>query len=244
MTPRKLTADAPDLGKGGGLLAELRGSANSPDAAPGTEAVMSSRPRRRISTQSLVLALVLAASAASLYTMRKQGLSAGISFAPVKLDAPDGLRPEDARQQQRIMAELARSVLPTDFHDQPLLKNPFKMPATSTAAQSAAMVPADTSAQDRARRDEETRNRLAQLTLAGVMQGPVPLARVNGKTIRAGDTLDDLFTVTAINERSVDLMADGRTYTIQMSDTAAPTNGPRRGSPGSLTPPLPAGPRR
>jgi hypothetical protein len=220
-----------------GLLTDLRGSGSEPVATEGTVPVP---VRKRMSTQSLVLVLVLAASAAALYTMRKQGMAAGLVFQPVKLDyEPEKLKTEDAKAQQKVMAELARTVAHEGFTDEPLRKNPFRM--DSNAAMSAASGP-DPDLIARTQREEEIRTKLAQLALNGVMMGPTPLARIAGKTYTVSDTIDGLFMVTEIRDRSVDLMVDEKIYTLQMSDTSAPAGaGGRRPNPGQ---PNPVPPRR
>jgi hypothetical protein len=254
MNPRNHAAEASDApghgggdggggggAEGGNLLAELRGAGGGGDAPPNDGAGGApARRTRRLHTQTLVLALVLSASVASLYTMRKQGMGAGINFAPIKnIDyKSEQLRPEELRAQQRVMAELARSVSPDAFHDEPLRKNPFKMdtPAPVVAAPSG-QPQGNPEADARARRAQSLQDAFAQLSLAGVMQGPVPLARINGKTVRVSDTIDGTFMVVEIHERSVDLMADEQLFTLQMSDTSAPGGGGR-------APGVPNGPGR
>lgn len=183
--------------------------------------------RYRARSRMFVVVLVVVASVASLLGMRRYGMSSGVRFEPVKLDyEPPRTAPEDAKRQQEVLAELARSASPDDALPVPLLKNPFRMPLAATSAWGGEAV----AAARQPTREEELRTRLAQLTLGGVMQGPVPLARINGRTVREGEMVDDTFEVVRINERSVDLRAEGRTFTLRMSETTRrpPATLPRR----------------
>lgn len=214
---------APGGAGAGNLLAELRGAGGGGDL-PAADSAAPKR-RRRLHTQTLVLALVLSASVASLYTMRKQGMGAGLKFMPVgTLDyKAEQLKPEDVRAQQRVMAELARSVSPDSFHDEPLRKNPFKLDAPANIPKALpGEVQIDAEQAAKLKRAQEIQDSFRQLNLNGVMQGPVPLARINGRTVKESDTIDNIFMVVSIHERSVDLMADEQLYTLQMSDTSIP----------------------
>lgn len=199
-------------GRGGGnLLVELRGGGGGGDAP--VEAPAPRPLRRKVSPQTLILILVLVASVASIYTMRKQGMGAGIKFKPVSIDyQPEKPRAEDLRNRQRVMAELARSAAGATAGDHPLLKNPFRM---------ALLAQGDGGAGPDAhvvRREDEVRAALAQLTVTSIMQGTVPLARISGKTVRVSDTVEGTFMVTEIGDRSVSLMVEGKIYTLPLAD--------------------------
>lgn len=208
---RRFGPETENLDAGGGnILAELRG-APAGEAAPET---LPAAPRKRISPQTLILALVLVASVAAIWTMRKQGMAAGVGFTEIKAInyEPEKLKPEDITKRQQVMAELARSAVGAALDEQPLLKNPFRMAL-------AAPNPVGTPDAPVARREDEIRAALAQLTVTSIMQGTVPLARINGKTVKVSDMIDGLFMVTEIGDRSVSLAAEGKIYTVPLSDT-------------------------
>ena len=58
------------------------------------------------------------------------------------------------------------------------------------------------------------------LTLNSVMAGRVPVAMISGKMVKVGEEIDGMFIVGAIRpkERTVELLADGRTYTLTMEE--------------------------
>jgi len=199
------------------ILADLRASGDSsPEAADlGTMAAV---PRPRVSVQNIIIVIVLVVSAASLYLMRKQGMNSGMHFdRVVKIDADlDKVKPvAHTAAQIKLLEELAHL---QDRHisvTEKIQKNPFRLDAGTTPdgtpipAPILDNTPAITAA-------------LAGLTLNGIMQGPVPLARINGATVRVGDIIDQWFVVSHIHDRAVDLVAEGKTYTLSMGETANP----------------------
>jgi hypothetical protein len=226
-----------ERGAASGLMADLR--AGGPADAPLAEgAIIGPRPRPRMSMQTLVTVLMIVASAASLWMMRRQGTSAGVKFDKVKLD----LEPEKAGRptpdQQRILAELARSAVVQQSPALPLPKNPFKLEEAPREPLVTTKTGAQPALPDRA---EEIRNALALVDVNAVMDGPVPVARVNGRLVRVGDTVGDLFLVAAIHDRSVDLLVDNKVFTVSMGDRQG---APRFQPPGRMPGNIPFGPPR
>lgn len=218
------------------VLAQMRGGGDDV-AGP---APVAPTPGRGARVQTIVTVLVLAASAAALYAMRRQGMAAGVSFDKVpeveyNLD-PVATQPTPA--QMRILADLERSSELARVTAEKLPKNPFVLDAGAAATNDGP----DLATQEARRLAELERERLereakfaaalAGLELHGVMEGRVPLARINGATVRMGETVAELFTVVAIYGRSVDLEADGRVYTLTVGEPAAAKGGALRGPQG------------
>ncbi len=186
----------------------------------------------KVHSQTLVIALVLAASGASLYTMRKQGMGSGMVFKNIKVeyDIEKG-RPVNDAQQQRILGELARSQENPQVPLEKIPKNPFQLdsagPATTTGA------PIDQAAlsealrrQHDAEREQAIRTAIAGLDVGSIMQGPTPLARINGRIVREGDSVSEVLKVKAIHDRAVEFEADGKLFVVNMSEN---TTGKGRG---------------
>jgi len=194
------------------------------------------RARRRIPTQTIVLLIVLAVSAAALYFMRQYGMKSGMTFDPilVSYEEQDG---EKARTYERIMADLARIQTPLDIALDDFGKSPFILyaPKTSTlddftpvegaTAEERALEEARRAA---AQRHTEREAVIATLDLQGVMGGSVPLARVNNETYRVGDQVAGVFTVTKIEGRGMVLSAEGVDYPLEMD--AGNHGGPKKGA--------------
>ncbi|MFN7430836.1 MAG: hypothetical protein ACK5TP_09670, partial [bacterium] len=50
-----------------------------------------------------------------------------------------------------------------------------------------------------------------------VMAGGRPVARINGRLVRVGDKLDEVFRVAAITGRGVQIQADGHVFILELS---------------------------
>jgi ribosomal protein L29 len=226
---------------------------SAPFAGISPEELAGQRPvRRKGSTQVIILVLVLSVSAVSLWWMRREGTRVGVNFQELKVEytEPDA---EKARTYQRIMADLARVQNPLDVALGEFGKSPFMLD-TGTATISEHSTPMSTgpSAEELAAREaaeraearrQELLSTLANLRLQSVMGGASPLARIDDRTVRVGDVVGRLFTVTAIEGRSVTLTADDQMYTLTMDDrrTDQPRRAPvRMGTPAPRTPTRPS----
>lgn len=217
------------------ILTDLRSAGGGGGAQNLGDLGSTAKPSRRVSMQTLVLALVLVASGASLYMMRKQGMQGGLKFNKVTV-APEIEKVSAATSaaEVRILADLARSSMPATSDAERLQKNPFLLD-TPAATPTAAAVPVAQKLNDD--RQAMIREKLAGVRLNGVMQGPVPLARINERLMRVGDLVEDIFLVAQIHDRSVDLIADGQTFTINMGEGVSgnatrKSNGRTSSSPG------------
>jgi hypothetical protein len=212
-----------------GLNPELRPGGG--EGIPEVPGLSSAKMSRRVSLTNIVLALVLSISAGSLYLMRKEGKGAGITFQVSKIDYELGNATKTNPEHDRILAELAATGAgPRLLAEKRIQKNPFQLETHSPLPP-----PPDTDLErrrraeqerlERERRQQEIRARLHALELNGVMGGSVPLARISGQTVRVGDVVADHFKVTAIHpeDRAVEVVVEGETYTLQMTET-----GPKR----------------
>jgi hypothetical protein len=170
-------------------------------------------PPRRLPTQGLLLLLILSVSAASLYGMRRYGMKAGFSFDTVAVDYQEQ-DSEKARTYERIMADLGRIQNPldvtlTDFGNSPFMRASAENHITPNAP---ALQPGMS---DVERRRAEAVDRLKRLKLRGIIGN---IARIDESTVRVGDTVDGLFTVTAIDGRTVSFEAYGETFTLTLEN--------------------------
>ena len=223
------------------ILADLKGAAGETQAMPdlGAGASTSRASKLKVHSQTLVIALVLLASGGALYMMRKQGMGSGVDFNPPRLDydidkASKG--PSDA-QQREILSALARSQDPSQVHAEKIEKNPFELDASATVMHGETITdPAEKQRQAQLMqaqvRQQQLTAALAGVEVGAIMAGNIPLARINGKIVREGEMVADLFMVKEIHDRSVDLEADGKTFTVNMSENAGgprpPMSPPRR----------------
>lgn len=199
------------------ILTDLRASSDSGPAL-GDLGPLSARPTRRVSMQTLVLSLVLTASAASLYTMRRQGMGAGMKFQTPSMGPEiDKVKGQSNVTEQRILADLARSSLPMQGGTEPLSKNPFVL--DTPVAEN--IIPNTPTRDTNAERQAMIREKLGSIRLNSVMEGARPLARINDRLVSVGDIVEEIFLVAQIHDRSVEFIADGRTYTLNMGEGGA-----------------------
>lgn len=175
--------------------------------------------KSRISNGTLIILLVVVAAGGALYLMRQFGLGSKLNLVDVKIDYPiDGNNSAEESKNQKVLDELRHSALAVQVPLDKVKKNPFEMtiedqqPAPTTRQAK----PIDRAAQERQRRADLIQSTLSSLKVNSVLGGSVPIARVSGETVRIGDTIKGLFVVRSIHGRTVELMVDGRTYSLTM----------------------------
>ncbi len=207
------------------ILSDLKGTGEAP-AMPDLGGVnpAAKQSKYKVHSQTLVIALVLAASGAALYTMRKQGMGSGVNFNPPKIDyqVDHVKRSASDAQQAKLLDDLARSQNPGQIPAEKIQKNPFQLDSAAAVAHQTNTIDPEAAGRNAlAMREQQIKTALASVEVNAIMAGPVPLARVNGRIVREGDTVAEVFTVKTILDRSVELEADAKTYAVNMSETAA-----------------------
>lgn len=214
----------PEAPQPGNILAEIRGGDAPVLAETG---FAGAAPKRKFNVQTIILVVVIAASAGMLYAMRRHGMGAGFTFQTVKIDYEwDSISPLTVAKQQRVLDDLARSGQPIKAPVDQLPKNPFVLDLSVAAPVVDPDVPAVDPGAEAARmaelnrkiREREIQTALATVQLQSVMDGRVPIARINGTFVRVGDTVADVFTVQAIHGRTVELAVDDRVFAVSMDD--------------------------
>ena len=187
--------------------------------------------RNKIPQQTIIMLIVLTVSAGAIFAMRKLGTKAGIAMGGeiVQYTPPDS---ERTKSYARIMDELSSIQTPLDVALGEFGKSPFML--RNNQAQplidpvSAAMpTPEQTAAEDAKRRLEqrkqELRDKASLIVVQSVIDGRVPIARINGEMFRVGDVVSEVFTITGIKERTVTFEADGIKFTSVFDVNASGT---------------------
>ena len=187
---------------------------------------MSDKPTKRkarMSSQPLIMAVVLGVSAASIFAMRQYGARSGMVFADIVVDYQQE-DAEKARTYERIMADLARVQTPLDVALGEFGKSPFMLDSSTTVTSTDGLpgggpTEAEMAAIERKKQEEnrraEVRSIASGLQLNIVMGS---LARIDGQNYREGDRVNDLFTVTKVDGRAVTLTAEGMTFVLTMEE--------------------------
>ncbi len=216
-------AGSPTQAKAGGgftTLADVAAAAGNtnPGALP--------KPKK---LGGMVMLLVVALVAAGLLLgMRKLGMTRRIEMVDFKIDYPieKAELQRLSKDHEEVLSELKASgelvqvpldKVQTDPFEWKLSERRVQRDTQDDAALEAEL--ARKAAEDR-KRDLE--NRAARLKLNGVMGGRVPVANIGGTLVKVGDTIDDTFTVKAIEGRTVVIEADGAEFTVSIGEPGTP----------------------
>ena len=174
------------------------------------------------------LAIVVVVGVGVLFGMRKLGMGGLIDMPEIDIDYPidQADAGKSTEQAKGIISDLNAS---GDIDQVPLdeiTQNPFEWKGlvASVDDDTPAVVDPAELARQRAQqaaeqRRQEIANAFESLTLNGVMgSGKTAVARISGELVREGDTVSDMFKVTAIDGRSVKLIVDGQYYTLALGE--------------------------
>jgi hypothetical protein len=190
----------------------------------------------RLSKHFVLLGLVVFGGAV-LYGMRLIGIGPlkGLADGQVTVDynlsdAGASKTSEHTKMLGELNANHIAGQVPVDH----VQRNPFRMAQGLVKTVEAATID-DGSAKsaDRVRREAELRrgkveSQLANLKVNSVLAGSNPVARIGGETVRVGDTVAEIFIVKAIHGRGVELVCDGREYSLSIDDDSKNDAKPRR----------------
>lgn len=211
------------------LASSAQGADQVPPAAP---------PAKRVSSQAVVLGVVLIGAGVVLFGMRHLGMGPKLSLANLKIDyEPVEKGIDGAARTAKVLKELEIVAQPVQIKGEELGRNPFRL--LSVAAPAAQLTDDGWKMQaesDAAARQAELDRKaleaansaitaeLARLKLYSIMGGRVPLARINEETVTIGDTVGGRFVVLNIEGRVVTLEAEGKQFTISVEDSHEPSN--------------------
>lgn len=192
--------------------------------APGAEggADVLTSPKARLSHATIFFVVLVAVGLGLLFAMRRIGISPLSALAKMKepdYDLTKAGKLGVGKDHTKVLADLSESTVKSQVPPDQVQKNPFKM------GELAAGEPEDPTKgeTERARKQAEIRRQqvdsaFANLKLHSLIGGSNPVARINDKAVRIGDTIDDYFSVAAITGRTVKLTCDGREFELNLDD--------------------------
>lgn len=219
------TADSPNPGPAPAtsFLAELR----STDRPMEGGAHGASR-RRRIPLHIAVAAGVVAVGCVTLLGMRRIGMQAGMTFDTDSSMIPvGGPASADAGRLAAVMSEIESTQSAQASTRSRPEKNPFSLaPLNPTKrtdeGRDEAREMAERLAQEKLLRSQRIESALEGLHLNGIVGGKGErLASIGSKTYRIGDVIDDMFTITQIDGRTVTVAVDDQLYELTVGQRAA-----------------------
>lgn len=225
-------AEGADRTQTSSFLSDIRGGGGT-----GGEEAAAPKKRAKLSGSTAMVFTGVLAGAGVLVAMRFFGLGPVAASAKVDVDyqAPSDSKALQA-DHERVLNTLERSTAavqaqtPTDK----LQKNPFQLVSAQPMATTESPVDdgkkaAELAAKQKAERRNKIETTLSQLKVYSVVGGRVPVARLGDQTVKVGDTVADLFTVTAIGGRSVALTVDGETFNLVMDEGEGAAKGKKGG---------------
>jgi hypothetical protein len=228
MSQKPLANNVPEPESNGtaSILTDLKSGGSEQSVMPDLGGVTTSAPgsKFKVHSQTLVIALVLAASGGALYMMRKQGMGAGIRFDPPKIDYDMNKisKPADEVHARQVIDELEKSQSQGQVAGEKIQKNPFQLDTHGPIEAAMPIDPADAAkarqAAEDAARDNAVKQALTTVELNATMVGNTPLARINGKIAREGDMVADVFKLKEVQDRSVVLESGGKLYVVNISE--------------------------
>ena len=211
--------------------------------SPGSEsesAGLGAPKKPNVLVQLGFFAVLICAAGGLIYSMRKMGIGPLKSFAAAPMPDYDVTKgTSKSADHQKVLTELSRATTSTQVPADQVQKNPFRLADALGSTEDDAADDAKKSeaqrlaAQARAKKDAEARakaveNKLNTLKIHAIMNGTVPVARVNEQFVRVGDLIDVLFAVKAINERSIEIDAEGVTYLLSLDEQPSQKGAPKR----------------
>lgn len=184
------------------------------------------KPRKAINSGYAVLLGLLAVSGAMLYGMRRVGMSQGWVNAETKeisLPAESPGQTVTAGQVMTLLANLERK--PVQVALERLGNNPFDMTPLLPVAETKDVKVADDGSAGRGaeeakrkaqERQQAIRKAYEGLALKSVVDGRIPMARINDKSYKVGDEVAEFFVVKHIAFPRVTLDCQGEEYVLTM----------------------------
>lgn len=178
-----------------------------------------------VTMHNLLIVVVLLISAAAIFGLRKIGLSgAKTSASAAATEADAAPFRMDPAANRALIEDLSATRTSNQVLLDELKQNPFASarwmqpePEPAAADPEAPKTTVGKSAEEIARElDEAAVAELKTFNLQSVMGGSRPVARINGEIYQVGDTLGKMTTITWIEGRTVEVEANGKTYTLTM----------------------------
>ncbi len=173
--------------------------------------------------QYMIVGAVLVLSAGALWFMRGQGVGVDIASGEevkIEYEVDEKAIVEEEERQRELMQDLTLTDNPNQVPVDELQKNPFEMALLTQDEDEPEMTkveePVRRGPTAEELRAQELQRAYDNLELNTVLRGRVSLARIDGKTYRVGDVVAKEFLLLSIEDRSVTLGADGKTYTLEL----------------------------
>lgn len=188
----------------------------------GGESIIEAPARPKIPPYVIMLAVLILASGAVLFGMRKIGMGSGLLANAAPEIAYDVTKQMDdvTRDHQRALAQLRGDHNVGQVPVENVQKNPFELDSIlPDQVETPTEIKAGETDEQRAARELKAKMITAykSLRVQALVGGSNPVAKISDGLYRVGDRVAGVFEVTAIHGREVELKGDdGENYLIEM----------------------------
>ena len=190
----------------------------------------------KINSFNIMLLAMVLGSASLILGMRKYGLANASAAAEFKIDYErTDEEPERVARQNRALARLdAEKTSPaTTITSRSAMFSPF-FEQKKQESKIGVSDPNDLSARQKLEAQRRLEDRVSarktafgKLKLESILNGVKPVARISKETVAVGDTVDSIFKVMSIKDRSVELMCDGEVFVLELGGKINAKDGKR-----------------
>ncbi len=194
----------------------------------------------KISVFNIILLSMVLGSVSLIITMRKFGLSQASAASEIKIDYIRANEdPERKLRQDRAIARLdaEQSTPATQISPRSVVVSPF-FENIKIESKIGVSDPNDLSARQKLEAQRRLQERadgiktaFGKLKLESILNGVKPVARINKETVAVGDTVDTIFKVISIKDRTVELMSDGELFVLELGGKLNVKDGKRNPKP-------------
>ena len=177
-----------------------------------------SAPNKTLPLQAIAIGLVLVIAAGALFLMRREGTRAGMRFDDIRIVVPPDTTIQKVANEEEILDALAQTGLPNQVPVENIHQNPFALgdgDPVDTGPVRPVGNPEEIAAE---RRRVQIQEAIGRIDVQSIMNGRVPIAKINGKLYKVGDVIDNLLRVERIDGRSAYFSVDDKVFEVQMGN--------------------------
>lgn len=183
---------------------------------------VAAKRRAPVNMHTVLVGVVVVIAGCAIYGMRRIGLGNLRATGAIVQTVDLADVPRADNRHIAVIAALNRSRSENQVELGMVKMNPFMLGSSEQEDEKPDSPSQDEAEKDRlagevAARKQQLGARAQKFTLNSVVAGGRPVARINGRLVRVGDKIDEVFRVAAITGRGVQIQADGHVFILELS---------------------------